>query len=364
MAVFILKAKHGTCYVPPPCTGTFPDVPCSSNFAPWIEQLAAEGITGGCGSGNYCPLASVRRDQMAVFMLKGKYGPNLTPPPCTGDLRRRRVPVHLRRLDRAARGRGDHDRLRRSQLLPDATTSFAARWQPSWSRRSACRSLRRAGDLRGGPEPPFFVSPEIARWRGKGRRNPRCSSDSDWPLPCSPPPPWAANTYTVTSTADSGAGTLRQAITDANANPGADTIAFNITGSGVHTIVLASGLPVVTSPVTIDGYTQSGSSANTQPVGQGLNTVLQIEINGLAVLGPCLRLDAGRHDREGPRHQPLRPIDRARRLPGLEHAHRGQLPRLGSGGHAALHQRVHQPGERSRPDRRRGSAARRRPRAT
>ena len=39
-----------------------------------------------------------------------------------------------------------------------------------------------------------------------------------------------ANTYTVTSTADSGAGTLRQAILDANANPGADTIAFNITG--------------------------------------------------------------------------------------------------------------------------------------
>ena len=45
----------------------------------------------------------------------------------------------------------------------------------------------------------------------------------------------AANTYTVTSTADSGAGTLRQAILDANANPGADTIAFNIVGSGVQT---------------------------------------------------------------------------------------------------------------------------------
>jgi hypothetical protein len=84
MAVFILKAKHGICYTPPPCTGDFPDVPCSSNFAPWIEQLAAEGITGGCGGGNYCPLANVRRDQMAVFMLKGKYGSNFKPPPCTG----------------------------------------------------------------------------------------------------------------------------------------------------------------------------------------------------------------------------------------------------------------------------------------
>ena len=43
MAVFLLKAKHGICYTPPPCTGVFPDVPCSSNFAPWIEAMAAEG---------------------------------------------------------------------------------------------------------------------------------------------------------------------------------------------------------------------------------------------------------------------------------------------------------------------------------
>ena len=43
MAVFLLKSKNGLCYVPPPCVGTFPDVPCSSNFAPWIEALAAAG---------------------------------------------------------------------------------------------------------------------------------------------------------------------------------------------------------------------------------------------------------------------------------------------------------------------------------
>jgi hypothetical protein len=49
----------------------------------------------------------------------------------------------------------------------------------------------------------------------------------------------SANTYTVTTTADSGAGSLRQAITDANGNAGADTIAFNIVGSGVHTIAPA-----------------------------------------------------------------------------------------------------------------------------
>jgi hypothetical protein len=89
-----------------------------------------------------------------------------------------------------------------------------------------------------------------------------------------------ANTYTVTSTADSGAGSLRQAILDANAHIGADTIAFNITGSGVHTIAPTSALPAISDPVTIDGYTQSGSSANTLAVGQGLNTVLTIELVG------------------------------------------------------------------------------------
>ena len=51
---------------------------------PWIEEFAAEGITGGCGNGNYCPDANVRRDQMAVFLLKGKYGASFTPPPCAG----------------------------------------------------------------------------------------------------------------------------------------------------------------------------------------------------------------------------------------------------------------------------------------
>jgi len=84
MAVFLLKGKHGLCYTPPPCTGTFPDVPCPSTFAPWIEALAAEGITGGCGGGNYCPQNPVRRDQMAVFLLKAEHGSSYVPPECTG----------------------------------------------------------------------------------------------------------------------------------------------------------------------------------------------------------------------------------------------------------------------------------------
>jgi hypothetical protein len=85
MAVFLLKSKNGLCYVPPPCTGVFPDVPCSNNFAPWIEALAEAGITGGCGGGNYCPTNPVIRQQMAVFLLKTKHGSDFVPPPCDGD---------------------------------------------------------------------------------------------------------------------------------------------------------------------------------------------------------------------------------------------------------------------------------------
>jgi S-layer homology domain len=80
-----LKAKFGLCYEPPPCTGVFSDVPCPSGFAPWIEALADLGVTGGCGPGIFCPQNPVRRDQMAAFLLKAKYGSTYVPPPCSGD---------------------------------------------------------------------------------------------------------------------------------------------------------------------------------------------------------------------------------------------------------------------------------------
>jgi hypothetical protein len=87
MAVFLLKAKHGKSYTPPPAgTSTgFADVPTNHWAAAWIKQLAAEGITGGCGGGNYCPGAPVTRDQMAVFLLKAKYGKTYTPPAMGGS---------------------------------------------------------------------------------------------------------------------------------------------------------------------------------------------------------------------------------------------------------------------------------------
>jgi hypothetical protein len=82
MAVFLLRGKYGGDYLPPAVGAStgFSDVPTSSGYAPWIKQLAAEGITGGCGAGVYCPTSPVTRDQMAVFLLKAKYGSGYTPP--------------------------------------------------------------------------------------------------------------------------------------------------------------------------------------------------------------------------------------------------------------------------------------------
>jgi CSLREA domain-containing protein len=82
MAVFLLKSEHGSAYLPPMCAGVFADVPCPSPFANWIEQLAAENITAGCGGGNYCPDQAVTRAQMAVFLLRTKHGPAYVPPTC------------------------------------------------------------------------------------------------------------------------------------------------------------------------------------------------------------------------------------------------------------------------------------------
>ncbi len=86
MAVFLLKARYGLTYVPPPAVGIFADVPQADPFAHWIEDLYNRGITSGCSTVplNYCPNASVLRQQMAVFLLKTLEGASYTPPGCEG----------------------------------------------------------------------------------------------------------------------------------------------------------------------------------------------------------------------------------------------------------------------------------------
>ena len=78
------------------------------------------------------------------------------------------------------------------------------------------------------------------------------------------------SSFTVTTTDDSGAGSLRQAILDANANPGADTILFDV-GTGPITISPATPLPAITDPVEIDGTSQPGYAG-----------IPLIELNGAA----------------------------------------------------------------------------------
>lgn len=89
MAIFLLRGRHGGAYMPPPATGTvFADVAATDFAAAWIEQLYAEGITTGCAMSplRYCPTASVRRDEMAAFLLRAKHGSGYTPPPATGTV--------------------------------------------------------------------------------------------------------------------------------------------------------------------------------------------------------------------------------------------------------------------------------------
>ncbi|MCU0612138.1 MAG: hypothetical protein MUE60_10165 [Candidatus Eisenbacteria bacterium] len=85
-------------------------------------------------------------------------------------------------------------------------------------------------------------------------------------------------TYTVTNTSDSGAGSLRQAIIDANMNLGADDILFHIgaAGSGPHTISPLTDYPTINGPTSIDGWTQGGA---------GYTGVPLIEIEGSSSSG-------------------------------------------------------------------------------
>lgn len=87
MAIFLLRGIHGSGYTPPSATGTvFDDIPLDSFASAWIEQLFAEGITSGCHAYNYCPNNPITRAQMAVFLLRAKYGSAYTPPAASGTV--------------------------------------------------------------------------------------------------------------------------------------------------------------------------------------------------------------------------------------------------------------------------------------
>lgn len=93
-------------------------------------------------------------------------------------------------------------------------------------------------------------------------------------------------TLTVTNTNDAGAGSLRQAIVDANANPDFSFITFQIPGSCPRTIAPATALPSISQGVRIDGFSQPGSAANTRESGD--NAVRCVILDGRNVIATGL----------------------------------------------------------------------------
>ncbi|MDB5967555.1 MAG: hypothetical protein JWQ90_5 [Hydrocarboniphaga sp.] len=111
--------------------------------------------------------------------------------------------------------------------------------------------------------------------------------------------PAMATTFTVTTAGDSGAGSLRQAIVDANADTSAGAfaphiIAFAIPGSGVHTIQPLTPLPQTKADISIDGYTQPGTAVNT--LYEGDNAVLLIELDGSLAGAGAIGLQSAPND--------------------------------------------------------------------
>jgi len=93
------------------------------------------------------------------------------------------------------------------------------------------------------------------------------------------------NIYNVTNTNNSGAGSLRQAIIDANGNAGADTITFSIGAVGsVQTISVSSVLPDITGQVTIDGWSQGGAGYQGPPL-INLTDTGALTFDGLRLVG-------------------------------------------------------------------------------
>ncbi len=87
MAVLLLRAEHGPGWTPPSASGTvFTDVPIDYWAAPFIEQFKAEGITLGCGPTTYCPESTMTRTEMAIFLIRAKHGSGWVPPESTGTV--------------------------------------------------------------------------------------------------------------------------------------------------------------------------------------------------------------------------------------------------------------------------------------
>ena len=86
MAVFLERGIQRGGFAPTTAVGVFSDVPIDYWAADWIEQLYQDGVTKGCKEDPlmYCPDQSITRAEMAIFLLRAKYGRSYSPPAATG----------------------------------------------------------------------------------------------------------------------------------------------------------------------------------------------------------------------------------------------------------------------------------------
>jgi LCP family protein required for cell wall assembly len=86
LAVSLVNSKYGMGFSPPAATGIYVDVPAGYWAAAWIEKLYNDGVSYGCRSNPlaFCPEDNLTSAELAVFLLKGKYGRDYQPPAATG----------------------------------------------------------------------------------------------------------------------------------------------------------------------------------------------------------------------------------------------------------------------------------------
>ena len=101
-------------------SNAFADTWPSNPFYEFVENLARNQITTGCGNGLYCPAASVTRAQMAVMLLRASTAAATPPRPARSS--RTSPRPRSGRLDREALRRGRHHRMRRRRVLPTSAS--------------------------------------------------------------------------------------------------------------------------------------------------------------------------------------------------------------------------------------------------
>ena len=113
---------------------SFSDVSPASGFYPFIENIFHNGITGGCGTGIFCPTSPVTRAQMSVFLLKSKHGKSFVPRPAPASFRTCPARASSPTGSRSSPRKGSR-RVRRRELLSERSRDAAADGGRSSSRR-------------------------------------------------------------------------------------------------------------------------------------------------------------------------------------------------------------------------------------